>query len=168
VKGGPEAVKRYCGADVEFVWRNARLARGLGVHVEVTTLIIPGVNDDEETLRSIARRIRKELGEDVPWHVTRYYPCYRFTTPPTPVSTLEKAREVGVEEGLKFVYVGNVPGHKWENTYCPGCGELLIKRRIFEVVKYNLTSGNRCPRCGEEIPIRGQFVRSGRVTLFWL
>ncbi len=167
IKGDEKAVKKYCGVDVNYVWRNAKKAKEMGAHVELTTLVIPGVNDSEEVLREIAKRIARELGEDTPWHVTRYYPCYKFNAPPTPVSTLERAREIGVEEGLRFVYIGNVPGHKWENTYCPSCGELLIKRHIFDIVKYNLTDENKCPRCGEKIPIRGRFVSRKPVTFFW-
>jgi len=158
VKGCEEAVRRYCGADVEHVWRNIKEAKRLGVWVEVTTLVIPGVNDDEECLRSIACRIR-EIGSEIPWHVTRFHPDYEMLDrPPTPVKTLEKARNIGVEEGLKFVYVGNVPGHKWENTYCPSCGELLIGRYVFSLTKVNV-KGDRCPNCGERIPLVGRIDR---------
>nr|MDO8062390.1 AmmeMemoRadiSam system radical SAM enzyme [Candidatus Freyrarchaeum guaymaensis] len=155
VKGCREAVKKYCGADVEHVWRNIRDAKRMGVWVEVTTLIIPGVNDDEDCLRSIAGRIR-EIDADMPWHVTRFHPDYQMLDrPPTPVETLEKARMIGVDEGLKYVYVGNVPGHRWENTYCPSCGELLIERYVFTVVRFGVTREGRCPSCGERIRLVG-------------
>jgi len=118
-----KATRKRCESsavpDVEIVWRNCRFAKERGVHVEVTTLVIPTVNDDETSLRSIAKRIVEELGQDTPWHVTAYYPAYLFDAPPTPVRTLEKAYRIGREEGLKFVYLGNVPGHPYENTYCP-------------------------------------------------
>ncbi|MHC1635455.1 MAG: AmmeMemoRadiSam system radical SAM enzyme [Candidatus Methanospirareceae archaeon] len=157
MKGCEEAVKRYCGADVEKVWRNIREAKRMGVHVEITTLVIPAVNDSEECLREIASRIRKENGEDTPWHVTQYYPAYKsyeygLYKGRTPVETLERAWEIGKEEGLKYVYIGNVPGHPYENTYCPGCGELLIRRHGFEVIDYRLVEG-RCPNCKEQIPM---------------
>jgi pyruvate formate lyase activating enzyme len=101
LKGDAQAVRRYCdGIDVEKVWRNCRLAHTLGVHLEITTLVIPGVNDAEETLRGIAERIVAELGVGVPWHVSGYYPAYRFTTPRTPVRTLEWAWEIGHPDGL--------------------------------------------------------------------
>ena len=153
IKGGAEAVRHYCkGVDVEAVWRNCRLAREIGVHIEITTLVIPTVNDDEETLRGIAARIRDELGAEIPWHVTGYYPAYRFRQPPTPVAILEKGWCIGKEEGLAFVYLGNVLGHPLENTYCPECNELLIQRYGSGIVRYRVQEG-RCPRCGRAIPI---------------
>ena len=152
VKGNAEAVKRYCAADVEKVWRNCLVAREAGVWVEITTLVIPAVNDDEGTLRSIARRIRDELGPETPWHVSGYYPAYKFTVPPTPIRTLERAHDIGVEEGLSFVYVGNVLGHRYENTYCPDCGELLIQRFGLRVAQ-NRLDGARCPACQRPIPL---------------
>ncbi|HDN80625.1 MAG: AmmeMemoRadiSam system radical SAM enzyme [Chloroflexi bacterium] len=154
VKGGAEAVRKFCKADVEKVWRNCKAAKETGVHVEVTTLVIPSVNSDEVTLHSIASRIYHELGPDTPWHVTGYYPAYHFNAPPTPVKLLEKARQIGLEEGLEFVYIGNVLGHPGENTYCPNCGHLLIERFGLSVTGCNLRDG-KCPRCGREIPIVG-------------
>ena len=152
VKGDAEAVRRFCkGIDVEKVWRNCRLARELGVHLEITTLVIPGVNDRDEVLRGIAARIAAELGPDVPWHVSGYYPAYRFTAPATPASTLERAWRIGQEAGLEFVYLGNVAGHRLENTTCPDCGELLVGRRGFSVTTFRLDRG-RCPRCGQAVP----------------
>jgi pyruvate formate lyase activating enzyme len=147
LKGDAQAVHRYCqGIDVEAVWRNCRLAHALGVHLEITTLCIPGVNDAEETLRGIAERIVAELGADVPWHVSGYYPAYRFAAPPTPLSTLERAWRAGRTAGLEFVYVGNAPGHRLENTYCPDCGALLIERCGFGVRSCRLDRG-QCPHC---------------------
>jgi pyruvate formate lyase activating enzyme len=161
IKGSAEVVKKYCDADVEMVWRNAREAKKRGVHIEITTLIIPGVNDDEVCLRGISSRIREDLGKSTPWHVTRYQPAYKFETelyvPPTDIKTLERAREIGQREGLKYIYLGNVPGHPYENTYCPKCGEELIRRYIFDIMKISLTQDKRCPKCGEEIPIIGEY-----------
>lgn len=165
VKGGSEAVKKYCGADVEKVWQNIIEAKKSGVHVEVTTLIVPGVNDDEETLRGIATRIKKEVGQDTPWHVTQYYPAYRafengLYPDRTPVETIEKAWKIGKENGLEYVYVGNIPGSPLENTYCPYCQELLIERFVFDVSRYLLTPGKKCPKCKREILIIGKYIRS--------
>lgn len=161
IKGDAVAVDRYCKADVEEVWRNARRAREKGVWVEITTLVIPDVNDGEECLRGIAARIRDELGKGTPWHVTRYYPAFRFNNPATPVHRLDRAYEIGRQEGLEYVYAGNVPGNERESTYCPSCGGLLIERYIFDIMQYRLTSDNRCPDCGTAIPITGEFVRHG-------
>ncbi|RLI28146.1 MAG: AmmeMemoRadiSam system radical SAM enzyme, partial [Candidatus Hecatellales archaeon] len=173
LKGGEEAVRKYCGVDVEKVWRNAREAKRLGVHVEITTLLIPGVNDDRETLASIASRIVEELGEDTPWHVTRYHPDYKalevgLYPKPTPTSLLEEARSIGFRQGLKYVYLGNVPGHPGENTYCPRCGELLIRRWGFDITEYRLTNGKCCPKCGESIPIVGSRVKAWPRRRLWL
>jgi Pyruvate-formate lyase-activating enzyme len=153
LKGDQATVEEYCEARVEKVWESAILAKERGVWVEITTLVIPGVNDGDECLRGIAKRIKKELGEDTPWHVTRYYSAYKFYVPATPISSLEKARELGIKEGLNYVYVGNVPGHPYENTYCPGCNELLIKRYAFDLIEYRITRDKKCPKCGKEISI---------------
>ncbi|HEY64329.1 MAG TPA: AmmeMemoRadiSam system radical SAM enzyme [Caldilineae bacterium] len=151
IKGDAAAVWRYGkGIDVEKVWARCRQARELGIHLEITTLVIPGVNDDDECLMGIARRIAAELGPEVPWHVSGYYPAYHFRAPPTPVATLERAWAIGRDAGLQYVYVGNVPGHPYDNTYCPQCGELLVERRGFDLVRYAVTDG-QCSRCGEVI-----------------
>ncbi len=157
IKGDAAAVQKHCGADVEKVWRSCREAKKAGVHIEVTTLVIPTVNDDEAVLRGIARRIRQELGADTPWHCSGYYPAYRFTAPPTPLPTLERAHDIGREEGLDFVYLGNVVGRRaeslaYQNTHCPDCGELLIRRRGLSVTE-NRLQGEKCPGCGRTIPV---------------
>lgn len=157
IKGCKTNVRRYCSADVEVVWRNAAHSIKKGVHVEITTLIIPGVNDDERCLRSIAGRIKEQLTSDTPWHVTRYFPAYRFAKRSPPIQTLERAREIGHEEGLKYVYIGNVANHPAESTYCPSCKEILIERSIRGVSKYKINRKGNCPRCGEKIKITGSF-----------
>lgn len=157
IKGDREAVSKYCQADVEIVWRNARIARENNIWVELTTLVIPGINDVEECLEGIARRIADELGVDTPWHVTGYYPAYKFASelyvPATTIGALEKARRIGKQEGLNYVYFGNFPGHPYESTYCPKCGHSVIERYGFNVTKYSLTSDKKCPTCGERIPV---------------
>ncbi len=153
VKGGAEVVQRYCGTDVKKVWRNCQLAVQAGVWLEITTLVIPGVNDADGILGGIAEQIVSDLGPDVPWHVSGYHPAYRFTAPPTPVRTQERAWGIGKESGLRFVYLGNVLGHRLENTYCPGCGVLLVGRRGLGMTRYRLERG-RCPDCGRVIPGR--------------
>jgi len=132
-------------------------AKDCGMHVEAVTNIIPGFNDSGTELRSIASWIRNSLGPEVPWHVTRFYPCLELShLPPTPVSHLERAWEIGKEEGLWYVYLGNVPGHRLENTYCHSCGAVLIERFVFDIVK-NRIRNSRCPECGTLIP--GRFER---------
>jgi len=106
------------------------------MHVEVVTNIIPTMNDDEEQLRNIATWIRDNLGELTPWHVTRFHPLHEFThLSATPIATLERAYEIGQEAGLKFVYLGNVPGHKYENTVCYSCGKKVVNRIGYDTWK---------------------------------
>lgn len=130
-----------------------RVKKHWNMHLEIVTNVTPTVNDDFQELREMARWIKKDLGEDVPWHVTRFTPYLELShLSQTPVSTLERAREIGMEEGLRYVYVGNVPGHPWEHTYCPGCGEIVIKRSGFTVEEVSLING-RCGYCDTPIPI---------------
>jgi len=151
IKGSAQAVRRYCkGIDVEKVWAACQLARAKGVHVEITTLVIPTVNDSQIDLEEIAGRIAGDLGSQVPWHVSAYYPAYRFAAPPTSRATLERAWKTGKDAGLDFVYVGNLPGHHYDNTYCPGCNTLLIRRMGFSILE-NILMGGRCSHCGEKI-----------------
>ncbi len=148
VKGDAVAVRKYCkGIDMQKVWAACRLAHSQGVHIEITTLVIPQVNDSDAVLRGIAERIVYELGPQVPWHLSAYFPAYRFTTPPTPVQTLERAWAIAKEIGLEFVYVGNMPGHRYDNTYCPECRGLLIQRMGLQVLVNALRNG-QCPKCG--------------------
>jgi len=123
------------------------------IHVECITLIIPGWNDDEKQLKDMAAWIRDNLGPETPWHVTRFVPYLELRDlNVTPVETLDWARQIGLDAGLKYVYVGNVPGHKAENTYCPKCKSLLIERIGYETAIKNLKE-KTCGNCGEEIPI---------------
>lgn len=138
--------KEVCGARLEPVLETIKLMKELGVWVEVTTLIIPGWNDSEDELRDIARFI-KGVAPEIPWHVTRFWPTYQMTDrPPTPHSILRRAREIGKEEGLEYVYVGNIPDETGENTYCPKCGTLLIERAGFRIITNKITDG-ACREC---------------------
>jgi pyruvate formate lyase activating enzyme len=129
-------------------------AKEYGIHVEVVTNVIPGFNDDEKEIREIASWIKNVLGPDVPWHVTRFYPHLELShLHPTPISELERAWSIGKEEGLWYVYLGNVPGHKLENTYCHKCGTLLVERYNFEIIRARIKD-DRCPKCGTLIPGR--------------
>ena len=153
IKGDLKTYEKYCSADSEKVWANIKRIKEKGVHVELTTLVIPGANDSNGCLRGIAERIGKEAGLDTPWHVSRYFPAYKFEAPPTPIASLERAYEIGKDAGLLYVYLGNVSDHKYENTYCPACGENLIKRTIFTVHWNKITKDRKCPNCGQDVPI---------------
>ncbi|NQT29647.1 MAG: AmmeMemoRadiSam system radical SAM enzyme [Candidatus Saganbacteria bacterium] len=123
------------------------------MHVEIVTLVVPTINDDETQLKGIAEWIREKLGPETPWHLTRSIPYLEFAhLPPTPVSTLEKARQIGLDAGLKFVYIGKVIGHAGENTYCPKCQKLLIERMGYQTEVKGLVSG-KCGACGADINI---------------
>lgn len=128
-----------------------------GVHIEITNLVIPKVGDSIDRIREMAIWIKNYLGPDTPFHLLRFHPDYKMTTTPaTPVETLEKAYMTCKNEGLNFPYVGNVPGHPYENTYCPNCDEPVIKRYSFEIIQWNLTPEMKCSVCGQYIPIKGK------------
>ncbi|MCM8798897.1 MAG: AmmeMemoRadiSam system radical SAM enzyme [Candidatus Omnitrophica bacterium] len=147
-----EFYKKICGAKLEAVLETLKIMKEMNIWLEITTLIIPGLNNSEEEIKKCAEFIYS-LGEDIPWHISRFYPHYRMShLPPTPVSTLRRAREIGLETGLKYVYIGNLPGDEGENTYCYNCREPLILREGFFVRKINLVK-DRCPKCGFKIDI---------------
>lgn len=124
------------------------------MHVEVVTNIIPTMNDDDKQLAGLAKWIHDELGELTPWHVTRFYPHHRLThLPPTPLSAIERACEIGKKAGLKFIYAGNVPGHESESTRCYACGKLIVRRVGYEAEVTGL-AGSKCRYCGAELNFR--------------
>lgn len=139
-----------CGARLQPVLDTVRLMHELGVWVEVTTLIIPGLNDSDAELRAIADFI-VAIDPSMPWHVTAFYPTYKLTDrPATPAHTLQKARNIGLSAGLRHVYEGNIPGAGGENTTCPSCQALLVQRFGFRIQENRLVHG-RCPQCGERL-----------------
>jgi pyruvate formate lyase activating enzyme len=142
--------KRHCGARLEPVLQTLRGMKKRGIWVEVTTLVIPTLNDDEGELAEIAAFVRS-LGDDVPWHVSRFFPRYSVQSlPPTPAKIIDRALEIGRKAGLKHVYSGNVPGSESDNTYCSSCKNLLIGRQGYAIRGYNL-AGSKCNRCGTEL-----------------
>ena len=123
-----------------------------GVHVEIVNLVVPTKNDDMGKIRQMCLWIKEELGSDIPLHFSRFYPMYKLRNlPPTPVPTLEEARKVAISVGLHYVYIGNVPGHEGENTYCPTCKKLLIQRIGYRILQNQLI-GRKCPSCGHPQP----------------
>ncbi|TVR58106.1 MAG: AmmeMemoRadiSam system radical SAM enzyme [Spirochaetaceae bacterium] len=143
--------RQYVGGNLEPVLRTMRAVRALGIHLEITNLVIPTVNDDPAVVRAMCRWIRDELGADVPVHFARFYPLYKLANlPPTPVTTLDTARTIALEEGLEHVYVARVTGHEGENTFCPACGSTVIKRLGFVIEEMNITDG-ACAACGRRI-----------------
>lgn len=146
-----EFYRDVVGANLDQVLECIREYHRLGIWLEITTLVIPHHNDSEAELRNIAEFIVKEIGPQTPWHVSQFYPTFQLTDEPrTPVSTLRAARRIGQEAGLRYVYEGNVPGEGGENTVCPSCGGLLIRRYGYLIEK-NLLQHGTCPGCGSQI-----------------
>jgi len=146
--------KKHCGARLQPVLDSLKKMKSLGIWVEVTTLLIPTLNDSNEELRQIAEFIHS-LGAETPWHISRFHPRYRMDDlPPTPVASIHRAAEIGKTAGLKYVYSGNIPGDEGENTFCSHCKELLIDRHGFYIERINLED-THCPRC--ETPLDGIF-----------
>lgn len=142
--------RKICKARLQPVLDTIERLKKLGVWVEVTTLVIPGLNDSEEELTQIAHFV-KDLGVDIPWHVSAFYPTYQMLDRPrTPAATLLKARDLGLKAGLRYVYTGNIPGQGGEGTSCYQCGELLIDRVGYTIRGFILQDG-KCPKCQAEI-----------------
>ena len=141
----------YVGAGLQPILDNMVLMKKLGIWLEVTTLVIPGINDDLSELRDAAQFVARELGADTPWHISRFFPAYKvMDVPPTPLATLQQASDIGLEEGLRFVYIGNTQGDIGQDTFCPECGRSLIRRRGYWIAENQIRAG-RCPGCGTVI-----------------
>ncbi len=146
-----EFYRDICAARLGPVLKNLVHMKKLGWHIEVTTLIIPDLNDSDEELGDIARFVHDELGKDTPWHVSRFHPCHQMQNhPPTPLDTLKRAYDIGRAAGLCHVFVGNVPGSDLENTSCPGCGQTVVERNGFTILRNRLRRGV-CPGCGNVV-----------------
>jgi pyruvate formate lyase activating enzyme len=145
-----EHYRKVCKARLQPILDTIVRLKQSGVWLEVTTLVIPGLNDSTEELTDIAQFI-KGVGADIPWHVSAFYPTYKMLDRPrTPVATLLKARDIGLAAGLRYVYTGNIPGKGGESTFCYACGELLIERIGFQIHRNALQDG-KCPKCQAEI-----------------
>ena len=143
--------KKQCGAKLDPVLKTLQQMKALGIWVEVTTLLIPGLNDSPDELRDLARFLA-DLDPNIPWHISRFHPTYRLThINATRPESIHKAKKIGMEAGLKYVYTGNLPGDEGEKTFCHECGELLIDRFGFSISK-NKIQNNQCPKCSTVIP----------------
>jgi pyruvate formate lyase activating enzyme len=152
LKGFSQAFyKDVCEADLEPVLETLKTLKKAKVWVEITNLVIPGHNDGTEMVTKMCEWIKTSLGADVPVHFSRFFPLYKMTSiQPTPVTTLERIREIAVKTGLHYPYIGNVPGHPSENTYCPACKKMIIKRAGYNILEINV-KGGKCRFCGETI-----------------
>ncbi|MGH9910606.1 MAG: AmmeMemoRadiSam system radical SAM enzyme [Nitrososphaerales archaeon] len=170
-KGSAERkfTRRYIGVpDPQPIFDTLREIRDkTSIHIEITDLIVPQVGDDLESARKLCRFVYDELGPDTPVHFLRFHPDYKMMNlPQTPVATLEKHYEIAKEEGIKYAYVGNVLGHRYEHTYCPECKNIVIGRFGYSITKWNLDENNCCNSCGYPIPVIGELGKSARENRF--
>jgi len=147
-----EYYRDLCGARLQPVLDSiAYIAKETDIWIEVTTLIVPGQNDSEEQLRKLADFLVGEGGPDVPWHISRFHPQYKYAeASPTPLETMRRAEEIGSAAGLRYIYLGNVPGSDSESTSCYNCGKMLIERMGYRIVANDIADG-KCPDCGTEV-----------------
>ncbi|MGA2775780.1 MAG: AmmeMemoRadiSam system radical SAM enzyme [Candidatus Omnitrophota bacterium] len=144
--------KKVVGGDLKEVLATLKELHNLGVLTEVVNLVVPSLNDDMQDITRMCKWIYDNMGPDTPLFFSRFTPQYRLgNLPATPIETLEKARKIAMDVGLRYVYIGNVPGHPAENTYCPGCGRMLIHRYGYTILENNIKNG-RCIFCGKKIP----------------
>lgn len=147
----PDFYRKVCAAELDPVLRSIKQVGRSGLHLELVNLVVPTLNDSPRMLEELCRWVAGELGPDVPLHFTRFHPDYQLQhLPPTPTATLELARETALAQGIRYPYVGNVPGHPGNQTYCPGCGKVVIARRGFLIEADRLRSGS-CPDCGAAV-----------------
>ncbi len=147
-----EYYREMCRGSLQPVLDTLKAIRGHGAHLEITNLVIPTRNDDLSLVEKMCRWIAGELGVDTPVHFSRFFPLYKLLSlPPTPAATLEQVRQVALSAGLRYAYIGNLPGHPGQHTFCPGCGKAVITRTGFMVKKTDLRDGG-CRWCGHPIP----------------
>jgi len=143
--------RKACSAELQPVLKSIKQIAKSGIHLEIVNLIVPTLNDSEEMLHELPKWVMGEIGPDVPVHFTRFHPDYQLLNlAPTPIATLERARDLALKQGIHYAYIGNVPGHAGNHTYCPSCGKIVIKRSSFFVEEMNLKNGH-CLFCGQAI-----------------
>jgi pyruvate formate lyase activating enzyme len=151
-----EFYKEACSATLKPVLDSLLTVKKENVWLEIVNLVIPTLNDDPKMIDDMCRWIKENLGVDTPLHFTRFHPDYKLTyLSPTPLSTLESAYEIAKKNGLRYVYIGNVPGHIYNSTYCPSCNRNVIHRMHMDVIEMNLVNG-RCKFCNS--PLQGKWT----------
>ncbi|MCD6360302.1 MAG: AmmeMemoRadiSam system radical SAM enzyme, partial [Armatimonadetes bacterium] len=144
---------QYCGGSLEPVKQTIKRVKALGKWLEIVCLIVPTINDDTDSVRRMSEWILRAVGDEVPVHFTRFMPAYRLKhLPPTPIPTLERCWKTAREAGLKYVYIGNAPGHDAENTVCAGCGKVVIRRYGYQILEMHVKPNGACRFCGTKIP----------------
>ncbi len=141
-----------CSAELKPVLQTLEQLKQLGLWFEIVVLIVPTLNDDEQEIKQMTAWIAEKLGVEVPVHFSRYHPTYKIQNiPPTPTRTMEHAHQIAKQQGLQYVYLGNVPGHPAESTYCPKCGGVVVGRYGYHITANNLKDG-KCKECAHVIP----------------
>ncbi len=147
-----EFYNKICGAKLKPVLKTIKAMKKAGVWVEITTLVVPEQNDTKEQFEGIANFIAKEVGKDVPWHISKFFPTYKLKDlPPTPPSSLVEAREAGKKAGLKYIYLGNVSLPEYEITFCPKCGAKMVERAGYEIIRHD--KDGKCAKCGQDLSL---------------
>ncbi|MCD6300981.1 MAG: AmmeMemoRadiSam system radical SAM enzyme [Staphylothermus sp.] len=157
--GNKDFYRKFMGVpDPEPIFESLIEMKKAGWWIEITNLVVPIYGDKEEDIRRLARWIIDNLGDETPFHLLRFHPDYLMQNiSPTPIETLEKLAKIAINEGLKHVYLGNVWGHPLEHTYCPNCGELVVKRSGLYIIEWKLTNDFKCPKCGYKLNFRGKY-----------
>jgi pyruvate formate lyase activating enzyme len=153
VKGCEPQVRKICGINLQPILDNVKHMKEYGVHVEITTLVVPTLSDDMECLDTIAKWILENMGPKTPWHLNRYYPAYNYEKPPTPLELLKTSRNIATRKGLEFVYIGNVGERGLEDTICPSCGALCYERLRFFSTNVATNIDGSCMKCGYDLAI---------------
>jgi pyruvate formate lyase activating enzyme len=156
--GEKEFVRKYVGIpNSDPVFESLKELKKTNIHVEITDLIVPNVGDDLEHAKKLCKFVYDEFGPDMPIHFLQFHPSYKMMDfEPTPVETLEKHHKIAQQEGLRYAYVGNVPGHPLEHTYCHECKKIVVRRYNFDILEWNLDGKNHCKFCSASIPIIGK------------
>jgi len=165
----PEFTRKFIGVpDPQPIFDSLLEIRDkTNIHVEITDLIVPEVGDSLEYAKKLSKFVYDEFGPEMPIHFLRFHPDYKMMEyPSTPVETLEKHYEVAKSQGLKYVYIGNVPGHRWEHTYCSACNKIVVKRYGFDIQEWHLDDNNRCEYCSNLIPITGKLQKGYKQNRF--
>ena len=165
----PEFTRKFIGVpDPQPIFDSLLEIRDkTNIHVEITDLIVPEVGDSLVYAKKLSKFVYDEFGPEMPIHFLRFHPDYKMMEyPSTPVETLEKHYEVAKSQGLKYVYLGNVPGHKWEHTYCSACNKIVVKRYGFDIQEWHLDDNNRCEYCSNLIPITGKLQKGYKQNRF--
>jgi len=146
-----EFYRKVCQAELQPVLRSIKQIARSGVHLEIVNLVVPTLNDSEKMMRALVDWVFGELGPDVPLHFTRFHPDYQMLNlPPTPIATLERARDMARSRGIRYAFLGNVPGHPGNHTYCPGCGKVVVRRNGLSMEELNI-KGGKCLFCGRAV-----------------